>query len=261
MSETDATNGHHPRVCPRCLYQRTPNEFAPDWQCPSCQIVYDKYQPPGHSGLPPSHHRNEIPTIGDASPFPWLALIFLALMLCGYYGYSYFRWPAPDQITLFTSNACGQPCELAVHWLTRQKEAFREINIDASETNRRRWSTVGGEGQVLPLAFFGRTRLEGFMEEGYKIALTGFLDRRDGDLNQTVIIYTRPGCPGCAKALDFFKKHKIAFEEYDITEPGNYNVYRELFGHGTPLLFIGNIRLDGFNDKALKMALEEVDLL
>ncbi len=30
-------------VCPKCGYKRTLHEAAPDWQCPSCSIAYEKY--------------------------------------------------------------------------------------------------------------------------------------------------------------------------------------------------------------------------
>lgn len=33
-------------ACPKCAYIRSPNEVAPDWQCPSCGIAYAKFQKP-----------------------------------------------------------------------------------------------------------------------------------------------------------------------------------------------------------------------
>jgi len=30
------------RVCPRCSYQRRPTDTAPAWQCPRCEVAYDK---------------------------------------------------------------------------------------------------------------------------------------------------------------------------------------------------------------------------
>lgn len=34
------------RVCARCKYTRQSSDTAPDWQCPSCQVAYDKVDPP-----------------------------------------------------------------------------------------------------------------------------------------------------------------------------------------------------------------------
>lgn len=35
-----------PTQCPKCGHVRSANETAPDWECPSCGIVYAKYRPP-----------------------------------------------------------------------------------------------------------------------------------------------------------------------------------------------------------------------
>lgn len=61
---------HVARTCPRCHYTRQANDTAPAWQCPRCEVVYDKAVPrvrteeedddtppavrrtPGHDGLP-----------------------------------------------------------------------------------------------------------------------------------------------------------------------------------------------------------------
>lgn len=34
-------------ACPKCAYVRSPNDVAPDWQCPSCGIAYAKFQKTG----------------------------------------------------------------------------------------------------------------------------------------------------------------------------------------------------------------------
>lgn len=31
-------------ICPKCQYERKEVEHAPDWQCPSCGIAYDKIE-------------------------------------------------------------------------------------------------------------------------------------------------------------------------------------------------------------------------
>ncbi len=33
------------RVCAACSYARQPSDHAPAWQCPRCQVVYDKHMP------------------------------------------------------------------------------------------------------------------------------------------------------------------------------------------------------------------------
>lgn len=31
-----------PKRCPRCRYERRSTDTAPDWQCPSCEVAYNK---------------------------------------------------------------------------------------------------------------------------------------------------------------------------------------------------------------------------
>jgi hypothetical protein len=33
------------QTCPKCHYTRQPHDHAPDWQCPSCQVAYNKVTP------------------------------------------------------------------------------------------------------------------------------------------------------------------------------------------------------------------------
>ncbi|MCP4111237.1 MAG: hypothetical protein GY749_37880 [Desulfobacteraceae bacterium] len=69
-------------------------------------------------------------------------------------------------------------------------------------------------------------------------------------------------CGWCRKAVSFFQKHDIDFVEYDIGESyKNKQKYDELGGRGTPLIYIGGNRIDGFNEKAVKMALRKVGLM
>ncbi len=248
------------KICPRCQYQRAAVESAPEWQCPNCQIVYAKYNPAKR----PSTTENPSKFIvrderSQGSPLPWIGLILLLLVGGGLYLYDYFHWPDSDKITLFTSDSCGSACSQAVDYLRQQGVEFSEKNIDLDADHRARWERAGGKN--IPLAFFGDERIAGYQPTIYQIALTGFKDRMQDNLNQTVILFSAQGCPGCKSAVELLQKHKIEFEEYDIKEPENADVFRELFGRGTPLIFVGNIRLDGYNKKLLEMALQEVELM
>ena len=255
------------KICPSCQYQRCANEPVPDWQCPRCQIVYAKYvpvspptdEPVERKKAPDSIIREELYTRGQGSPWPWLLLIVVVLVGGGLYLYDYLRWPDRDKITLFTSDNCGNRCTQASSFLHQQGVSFVEKNIDQDPDHHARWKRVSG--LQVPLAFFGAERIEGFNRTIYRIALTGFKDRMQDNLNQTVILFTAANCSGCEEAVSLLQKHRIAFEEYDIKEPENESVYRELFGRGTPLIFVGNIRLDGYSEETLKLALGQVDLL
>jgi ribosomal protein L37AE/L43A len=39
-------------ICPKCNYQRKPDDDAADWQCPACGIAYAKFQHNSESPAP-----------------------------------------------------------------------------------------------------------------------------------------------------------------------------------------------------------------
>ena len=43
-----------------------------------------------------------------------------------------------------------------------------------------------------------------------------------------VVIYTKPGCPHCAKAMDWYNQKSIAFEERNAQDNPQYR--KEMFG-------------------------------
>lgn len=263
MPSTENSDGQG-RICPQCYYQRAAVEFAPDWQCPSCQIVYDKYVSKHEFDSPELRPEQQITNRAEnsaknqSSPLPWLILLFCGLLLGGYACYNYFRWPDTDKITLFTSADCGTNCRAASNWLEAAEVPYVEKDIDANRENHSRWKRAGGNN--VPLVFFGEERIEGFNNTVYQIALSGFQDRMNNQINQTIILFSSANCPDCETVATFLNEKKIKFEEYDIREPENYNVYQELFGHEIPLIFIGNIRLDGYSKVTLNLALDQVNL-
>jgi glutaredoxin len=71
-----------------------------------------------------------------------------------------------------------------------------------------------------------------------------------------VVMYATRRCKYCAKARDFFKEHAVSYTEYDITtDPQAHERFKKLNGHGVPLIIIGNKRISGFNEGALKSLL------
>lgn len=64
-----------------------------------------------------------------------------------------------------------------------------------------------------------------------------------------VTIYTTPTCGYCKMAKEFFKEHKIAFEEYDVAEnEEKRNEMIEKSGQmGVPVIYIDNDMVIGFD--------------
>ena len=82
------------------------------------------------------------------------------------------------------------------------------------------------------------------------------------DSYANVVIYTTPRCGYCNLAKSFFRKHNIDYFEYDIaTSQEGLQEYNELNGRGVPLIFIGETRMDGFNERYLRNVLKKERLL
>ena len=71
-------------------------------------------------------------------------------------------------------------------------------------------------------------------------------------------IYTLPTCPWCAKTKDFFKLHKLKYEEFDVSN--NKNAAKEMIKksgqNGVPVTVINGKIIIGFDKENLKKALK-----
>lgn len=73
-----------------------------------------------------------------------------------------------------------------------------------------------------------------------------------------VLMYTTSWCGMCQKARDFFDKHEIPYTEHDVeADREAYQDYRALGGRGVPLIFIGQTRIEGFDEAEIRKALSE----
>lgn len=79
------------------------------------------------------------------------------------------------------------------------------------------------------------------------------------DARTRVVVYGTATCPYCAKARDYLAQRKVAFGDFDInaSEKGKRD-YTALGGKVVPVILIGDRRFDGFNEKAVADALEEL---
>jgi hypothetical protein len=71
-----------------------------------------------------------------------------------------------------------------------------------------------------------------------------------------VTIYFDPQSDYSQEALTFFDSNKIAYTKYDITSSDdNMQRFKNLGGSGTPLIFFGEQRLEGWNEKVARQYL------
>jgi len=66
--------------------------------------------------------------------------------------------------------------------------------------------------------------------------------------DKSVIMYSAEWCGVCRRAKRFFNQKKIAFKEYDIDKSEEAKrKYKLLNAKGVPVIFIDDIRLNGFS--------------
>ena len=95
-----------------------------------------------------------------------------------------------------------------------------------------------------------------------KFGATSPQEESVSDSYVNVVIYTTPQCGYCNLAKSFFRKHDINYLEYDITtSQEGLQEYNELNGSGVPLIFIGETRMNGYNERYLRSVLKKEGLI
>jgi mycoredoxin len=71
-----------------------------------------------------------------------------------------------------------------------------------------------------------------------------------------VVMYATIACPYCAKARSLFAEQGVEYTEYQIDKSEAANAeFLAKGGIGVPLLYIGERRIDGFREGAIREAL------
>ncbi len=242
--------------CPKCGFAQQQGT-----SCVSCCIVFEKYldqqRDPQFYTPPPASPAVAPARRSGSGGFGKVVVAVVVLALVTYFGLSLRNTSASNEILLYTSNDCGVFCDEAKAYFDSRGAGYSEINIDASDENMRKFAAcnVGS----LPLAYIGGEEVIGFNEMAFGIAVDGLLGRQNGTLDTHIVMYSAPGCPGCNMARKYFTEQNIEFEEYDINDPAHSTDYRSYAPIGTPLIFIGGIRVNGFSKPAIEMALRQVE--
>ena len=79
------------------------------------------------------------------------------------------------------------------------------------------------------------------------------------DARTRVVVYGTNSCPYCAEARAYLRQRNIAFADVDVNDAAQgRRDYTALGGQVVPLILIGGRRLDGYDEKAIEDALEEL---
>ncbi len=75
---------------------------------------------------------------------------------------------------------------------------------------------------------------------------------------KTVTIYTASWCGVCTKAIAYMRKNGIVFTEYDIEKSSKgRRDYKRMKGRGVPIILVGNMRMNGFNQRKFEQMIEQ----
>ncbi len=161
---------------------------------------------------------------------------------------------------LFVSRDCGSQCNQLRASLSKRLE-FEEYDVFDGGVGAALYAQYGGNGE-LPYVVIGEQRIAGnypgemisaiAIEYGASQLVDDERDalRRNFDLKgkARVVMYANSWCGYCDQARDYFRSRDIALVEFDIeldTEARrDFDILR---GRGTPLLYQGYRRVDGFD--------------
>ena len=185
--------------------------------------------------------------------------LILIILIIGYFAYQKFFniIPSSDDVIVFTADNCP-PCSDITDLLDEHDINYIEYNVNDSDENFNLFRKK--KGHRLPLLLIGDERIEGYDEDLLQIAINEFYEYDSDIIN--VVMYSKPRCGWCDKARQFLQKNGIEFQEYDITASSAHRqAFENLGGHGTPLICIGDNKIRGFNEKAIRMALRQFGMI
>lgn len=170
------------RVCPNCNYTRKASDDAPDWQCPSCELAYNK----GAGAANMENYGRSLPPTVDrrqAGPGKWL---FLLVVLVAGVWVGKPAWQNRAQATvvqvaatqpevvLYATEWCGY-CAAAREFFSANGIQFTELDIEKSTAGHEGHRKLGGNG--VPLVVVGDKVIHGYDERELRSTLKPWLKK------------------------------------------------------------------------------------
>lgn len=79
---------------------------------------------------------------------------------------------------------------------------------------------------------------------------------KSSDKAPTIVMYATQTCGYCAKAREYFKANGLRWDERDVeTSAQAKQEWKTLGGMGTPLILVGEEKINGFHQARLEAAL------
>lgn len=161
------------RICPKCNYVRQPTDNVPEWQCPSCQVAYNKA-----GGTPAAiSSRYEAPPAAANTSSGMLKWVMVALVLGAglWFGKPFWQKTnaAPEEtaaqtaangqppVTLYSAEWCGY-CTMTRELFVANGVQFVELDIEKTTAGYEGHKKLNGDG--VPLIVVGDELIRGYDE-------------------------------------------------------------------------------------------------
>jgi glutaredoxin/ribosomal protein L37AE/L43A len=165
-----------PTICPKCNYARKESDTNPSWQCPACQVAYNKVGDTQSSereiGLvSKGAYRPQIER--SSNTWKWLLVVALAVGI-GWQNNLFSKRAvldsSADQITssdgqpsvvLYSASWCGY-CRAARDFFIQNGIAYSEHDMEKSAAGIEGYKKLGGGG--VPIILIGGEKIRGFSQ-------------------------------------------------------------------------------------------------
>lgn len=188
------------RICPKCSYVRKETDDCPEWQCPSCQVAYNKAG--GHAGARNKNtvRNSRISQVNEGSTSnagKWLIalVIFSGVSLQSYISHKNAKKQeaiaaqnlklaeaskTPGQtrqqpvIILYGTDWCGY-CAAARSFFKENGIAYRDLDVEKSKEDYNAYKQLGKNG--IPIITIDSDVVEGFDESEIRKKLDPWLNK------------------------------------------------------------------------------------
>jgi glutaredoxin len=178
------SSGHRmSRVCPNCRYVRQPTDSAPDWQCPACEMAYNK-----GAGAVMTESYGRYVAAPAKKPAPgsvgkWLLIVF-AVALGVWAGKPIWQASAgiearqaarpgeQPSVILYATEWCGY-CAATRKFFAAKGIRYTELDVEKSAAARDQHRRLGGNG--VPLIVVGEELVHGYDEARLRSLLKPWL--------------------------------------------------------------------------------------
>jgi glutaredoxin len=168
------------RICPKCNYVRKAADSCPAWQCPSCQVAYDKVGAAQNATY--GRHSAAIHAAGTPAGGTLKWVLVFAFAAAGiWFARPWWQHHPSTQakaaaeqpaVTLYSTEWCGY-CAATRKFFDANGIRFEELDVEKTTSGYEGHKKLGGNG--VPLIVVGDDVIHGYNEPALRDSLQPWL--------------------------------------------------------------------------------------